>query len=71
MENKQELEDYSSNADKKEIIFNILNKFDRVWSKNKHLSFCEVYKLIVPSTGLNDDEVSKQLTEYIDYNNIK
>lgn len=65
-----ELEDFSKEK-KREVIFNILNKFDRVWSANKQLSFCEVYKLIVPQTGLTDEEVSKSLTEHIDKNNIK
>lgn len=65
-----ELEDFSKEK-KREVIFNILNKFDRVWSANKQLSFCEVYKLIVPQTGLTDEKVSKSLTEHIDKNNIK
>lgn len=68
MENN--LEDFSQEK-KREVIFNILNKFDRVWSANKQLSFCEVYKLIIPQTGLSDSEVSASLTKHIDNNNIK
>ena len=69
MENKVEHFEKESRRDMK---FSILNKFDRIWSgNNTNLPFCDLYKLIIPSTGLTDEEVSKQLTEYIDTNNIK
>lgn len=59
----------SSNT-KKERMFPILNKIDRIWMANPELQFCELVKLIVLDSK-DDLEFTKKLDDYIDEHNIK
>lgn len=59
----------SSNT-KKERMFAILNKIDRIWMANPELQFCELVKLIVLDSK-DDLEFTKKLDDYIDEHNIK
>lgn len=57
---------------KEERVFNILNKWDRIWTASKSkTTFCELYKEVVGSSELSDLELTKKLDEYIDLNKIK
>ena len=59
----------SSNT-KKERMFPILNKIDRIWMANLELQFCELVKLIVLDSK-DDLEFTKKLDDYIDEHKIK
>lgn len=59
----------SSNT-KKERMFPILNKIDRIWMANPELQFCELVKLIVLDSK-DDLEFTKKLDDYIDEHKIK
>lgn len=57
---------------KQERAFAILNKLDRVYNGTKgKITFCELFKILIPNLDLDDLEFSKAMDEYIELNKIK
>lgn len=56
---------------RKERIFPILNKLDRIWAKNSDKQLIELLIEIIPKDVINDLELTQFLDEYIEKNNIK
>lgn len=52
----------------KERIFPILNKIEKIWSKNTDLQFCAIVKLLKIEDNELDLVLTKRLDDYIDDN---